>query len=310
MRVGLLYQRIGSSDDLAPMIEQIMQADRLGFDSVWIEDRHFDDHTIGSAVIVLAALAKRTRAIHLGTFRILALEHPVRTAEDFAMIDLLSNGRLNFGAAVGSEPEPFRTFRVPFAERAGRFSEALDIVLAAWTFDEFAYGGQHYQFPSHAAPGTGLRRHIRGHSPYVPQWERGPEQPDFLTITPKPLQQPRPSVWILADQAESVNAAAEQGHSLILPHVELAELEATAAAYEMALRRARRGRSEVELAIITDVPLDGRRVAAGTLEQLHRLQDATGANQIIWRIDPQTDHQSLLGALKHFASEVQPLLQA
>lgn len=310
MRIGLLYYRTGPDGDPAPIIEQIVQADRLGFDSVWIEDRHFEDQSIGSVPIVLAALAKRTRAIHLGTFKILPLDHPAHIAEDFAMIDLLSNGRLSFGAAAGSCAEHFRCYGVPFAERAARFREALDIVLAAWTFDEFAYGGQYYQFPARTPPGSGLIRQRRGATPYVPQWERGPELPEFLTVTPKPFQRPRPRVWILADEPDLVSFAGEHGHSLVLAPADLHQLEATATAYDAALSRAQRDRNEVELAVVVELPVDGNRVASGTLDQLHRLQDATQLNHVICRVDPLIPHQDLLGALRHFATEVQPLLQA
>src|SRR5574337_298632 len=136
MRVGLLYQRTGADGDPAPIVEQIVEADRLGFDSLWIDDRHDEERGLGSAPIVLAALAKRTRAIRLGTFKILALDHPARVAEDFAMIDLLSGGRLSFGAALGDREQEFRRHHVPFGERAARFREALDLILAAWSFDE------------------------------------------------------------------------------------------------------------------------------------------------------------------------------
>ncbi len=310
MRVGVLYQQTGPDGDPAPIFEQIVHADRLGFDSVWIEDRHFEGRAIGSVAIVLAALATRTRAIHLGAFKVLPLDQPARIAEDFAMIDLLAGGRLSFGAAAGNCAEHFRCYGVPFAERAARFREALDIVLAAWTFDEFAYGGQYYQFPSLTPPGSGLTRQRRGTTPYVPQWERGPELPAFLTVTPKPFQRPRPRIWILADEPDLVSFAAERGHSLVLPPGDLQQLETAATAYDAALSRAHRSRSEVELAVVIDVPVDGHGVAARLLEELHRLQDATRLNHIIWRVDPLVPHQELLGAFRHFAAEVQPLLQA
>ncbi len=309
MRVGLLYERTATNGDLTPILEQIVEVDRLGFDSVWITDRHFDRQGIGSVPIVLAALAKRTRAIRLGTFKILALDHPARVAEDFAMIDLLSGGRLSFGAALGDREQEFRRYHVPFGERAARFREALDLILAAWSFDEIAYGGRYYQFPAHTAPGSGLQRR-RPRTGYVPQWERGPELPDVLSVTPKPRQQPRPPVWILAEDAELLRFAAARGHSAVLPTADVPALAAAAEAYDAALARAGRDRSEVELAIIVDLPLDGDHVRGGTLEQLHRLQDDTGANQFIWRIDATVPHQALLAAARHFAAEIQPLLQA
>jgi alkanesulfonate monooxygenase SsuD/methylene tetrahydromethanopterin reductase-like flavin-dependent oxidoreductase (luciferase family) len=309
MRLGLLYSQRGSDGSFTPLVEQIVAADALGFDTVWIEERPCEPRSLGSVAIVLAALAKRTRAIRLGAFKTMALGHPARIAEDFAMIDLLSGGRFNFGAAVNGSRDAFRAYRVPFTERGERFREALDIVLAAWACDAFAYGGRHYQFPAHTAPGSGLQRKS-GNGPYRPQWERGPELPDFLTVTPKPLQEPHPPVWILAEDADQVTFAAERGHSLAMPAADLHQLEVAANSYAAALARVHRDRHEVELAAIVDIRLAGRRTAPGTLEELHRVQAATGMNHIIWRVPPDAAHNDLMGALSQFASEVQPMLQA
>lgn len=312
MRVGLLYEKTGEGGDFAAIVEQVVAADTLGMDALWLEERHGDEHSLGSIPIVLSALAKRTRSIRLGAFKIMALGHPAGIAEDFAMIDLTSGGRLNFGAAVGKRAEDFRMFRVPFAERAERFAEALDIVLTAWSADEFSYAGRYYQFPSHHAPGDRLITRRRGRTePYRPQWERGPETPDLLTVTPKPIQQPRPHVWVLADDASLITFAAEHGHSIVLPPADLKMLETAARTYESTLDRVRRARHEVEVAIIVDIALDGERVAAGTLEHLHRLQAATGMNQVIWRVPyPDRAHGQIVSAFQHFAGEVQPMLQA
>ncbi len=312
MRVGLLYEKTGAGGDFGPIVEQVATADSLGMDALWLEERHGDDHSFGSVPIVLAALAKRTRSIRLGAFKIMALGHPAGIAEDFAMIDLMSGGRLNFGAAVGKQAEDFRMFRVPFAERAERFAEALDVVLTAWSADEFSYAGRYYQFPSHHAPGDRLITRRRGRTaPYLPQWERGPETPDLLTVTPKPLQQPRPHVWVLADDASLITFAAEHGHSIVLPAADPKMLETAAKTYDATLDRVRRARHEVEVAVIVDVALAGERVAPGTLDHLHRLQAATGMNQVIWRVPyPDCAHGQILEAFRHFAGEVQPMLQA
>lgn len=310
MRLGLLYQRAGAGDSFAAVVEQIVAADRLGFDSVWLEDRHFEDGVFGSLPIVLAALATRTRSIRLGSFAALACGHPVRAAEEYAMVDLLSGGRLDFGVVPGGRPEELAVRGVPLDEGAGRLAEALDIVLAAWALDGFSYGGEHYRFPAHTAPGTGLVRQRLGGA-YTPQWERGPELPDFLSVTPKPLQQPRPPVWVLAGDADWVAFAAERGHSVVLPAGERRDVALLADEYEAALERVRRSRSEVELAAIVELPLDGGRVGAGAVEELHRLHGATGANHLLWRVPhPAVGHDDLLAALKQLACEVQPLLQA
>ncbi|MFQ5666513.1 MAG: LLM class flavin-dependent oxidoreductase [Candidatus Binatia bacterium] len=311
MRFGLLYEQGGKDGDAAAIVEQSVAADAQGFDCLWIADRPRHERTLGSPAIVLAALAVRTRAIRLGSFTLIAIGHPVRTAEDFAVIDLLSGGRLNFGVTVGSDREDFRTYGVCFAERDARRREALDIVLAAWSFDEFAYGGRYYQFPAHVTAGSGLARRRLGHGAYVPQWERGPELPDFLTVTPKPLQQPRPPVWVLAEATDCVTFAAEHGHSLVLPPADLQQLQRASAMYEAALCQARRARSEVEVALIVDLEVVHSRTSAEACAYLHQLHGATGANQVIWRVPyPEVSHQEVMAALRQVATEVQPMLQA
>ncbi len=303
MRVGIFYGSGGTPEQLSQLVEQIGLADRLGIDSVWIADRRGQPDTLGSPAIVLAALAKRTAAIRLGTFKQLGAEHPVRTAEDFALVDLLSGGRLNFGAALEADGAE--------ADVREHLQEALDLIAAAWAFDEFSYGGTHYRFPAHTAPGTGLRRKRFGAEPYRPQWERGPELPDFLTVTPKPLQQPRPPIWILASARWLVPLAAERGYSLVLPPAPLPSLQAAADAYEEGLRRAGRARSEVELAVIADLPLGPEGLAPDALERAHGLHGATGANHIVWRIPfPGAPHAAIAASLRRLASEVQPHLQA
>ncbi|MBI4517606.1 MAG: LLM class flavin-dependent oxidoreductase [Deltaproteobacteria bacterium] len=311
MRVGLLYQHTGPDGDFAPVIEQIAKADHLGFDTVWLEEHPGAPGALGSLAIVLGALSKRTRAIRLGGFSALALAHPIRTAEDFAVVDLLAGGRLNFGVTPYADAEGCRRYRVPAADCADRFREALDLVLAAWVFDEFSYGGRCHQFPAHTTAGTGLQRKRLGDAGYRPQWERGPETPDFLTVTPKPLQQPRPPVWLRADQPEWITFAAERGHSLVLPAGAPQLLQAAAQAYDSALTRAGRDRSSVELAVITDLPFDGSRLAAHTLSALHQLHGASGLNHLIWRVPyPQLPQPDLIAALAQFAAEIHPMLQA
>jgi alkanesulfonate monooxygenase SsuD/methylene tetrahydromethanopterin reductase-like flavin-dependent oxidoreductase (luciferase family) len=232
MRVGLLYQRAGTGVEVTAAVEQIVAADRLGFDSVWLEDRRGEEGAFGSLPVALAALARRTRGIRLGGFTVAARWITRRHAEDFAVVDLVSSGRLDFGVYVGSRPEDFRAHGVPFEERGARLREALEIVLAAWAFDEFSYGGRYYRFPAHVAPGSGLARRRQGREPRAPQWERGPETPDFLTVTPKPLQEPRPPVWVLAEDQDWVVFAAERGHSVVLPPADPERLAAAAESYD------------------------------------------------------------------------------
>ena len=125
-------------------LDLVIRAEQLGFDSVWLDEEHF--YTIGicpSPQIFLTAVARETSRIRLGTsISLLSFENPLRKAEDFAMLDILSNGRLDFGVGRGSITKHFEGFRVPSAESRDRFEEALTIIRRAWTQDPVEYTGQ------------------------------------------------------------------------------------------------------------------------------------------------------------------------
>jgi alkanesulfonate monooxygenase SsuD/methylene tetrahydromethanopterin reductase-like flavin-dependent oxidoreductase (luciferase family) len=162
---------------LSEHMDQMRLADDLGFDAVWLTEHHFSsvpyvpnvpgEYGISASPFALAcAVAQITRRVRIGTaVKVIALEHPLRTAEDAALADLLSLGRLDFGAGLGYRKYEFEGLSIPIAEKNERFKEALEIIIGAWTNDEFSYAGQFYQIPR-------------------------------LSLVPKPYQRPHPPIWI------------------------------------------------------------------------------------------------------------------
>ena len=122
-------------------LDLIIGAEQLGFDSVWLGEEHFYSFGIcPSPQLFLTALARETNTLRLGTaISVLAFYNPLRKAEDFAMLDVLSGGRLDFGAGRGSIPKHFEGFRVSPQESRARYEEALAIIRQAWTRDRFSY---------------------------------------------------------------------------------------------------------------------------------------------------------------------------
>jgi len=116
-------------------------ADESGLDSIWVSEHHFapDDYLAGT-MPALGALAAATDDIGIGTCIALApLYDPVRLAEDAATVDLLSNGRLTLGLAIGSDPREFEAFGVPLDERADRLEDTLRVLRGAWSDGELGY---------------------------------------------------------------------------------------------------------------------------------------------------------------------------
>src|SRR5436305_7039308 len=104
-------------------LEEVVLAEELGFDSVWMEEHHgLVDHYWPSPMMVLAGFATRTSRIRLGTdVVVLPFYHPTRAAEDAAMLDVISNGRFTLGAAIGYRPAEFAMFGVDLERRGARF---------------------------------------------------------------------------------------------------------------------------------------------------------------------------------------------
>jgi probable F420-dependent oxidoreductase len=148
-------------------LREVERGEALGFDSIWMEEHHgVRDHYWPSPLVVLAGFATRTSRVLLGTdIAILPLYDPVRAAEDSALVDVISGGRLVFGVAMGYKPDEFALYRTPLEGRGRRFEEALTVIRALWTGDAVTHPGPHY-------PLTNAR------------------------IEPKPVQKPHPPLWL------------------------------------------------------------------------------------------------------------------
>ena len=111
-------------------LEEAVAGEALGFDSVWLEEHHgIRNHYWPSPLMALAGIATRTSTILLGTdIAVLPFYHPVRAAEDVAMLDILSGGRAIFGAAIGYRAPEFELYGAPLEGRGGRFVEMLQIM--------------------------------------------------------------------------------------------------------------------------------------------------------------------------------------
>lgn len=196
MKFGLLYipdyypeRYTSASHYYGEMLEQIQHEEALGFDGVFFAEHYTGGYAFPSPPIFATAVAQRTKRIRLGTgVTLLPLNNPVRTAEEYAMLDVLSDGRLDFGVGRGVLKTEYELFNVPESESQGRFHESLDIVLQAWTQESLTYEGKYFTFR------------------------------DVLTL-PKPVQQPHPPIWAAcAFTPESFVWAGQRGfHAMTAP---------------------------------------------------------------------------------------------
>jgi probable F420-dependent oxidoreductase len=157
--------------DLTKIIDLAVQAEELGFDSVWVGDSILARPRL-EALTTLAAVASRTKRVRLGTAVLLsALRHPVLLANEAANVDILSNGRLILGLGIATKtPTTEREFAacgVPFGRRIGIFEEGVAIMRRLWTEPRVTFSGRHFQLQDVSA---GLRPIQQGG---IPIWLAG-----------------------------------------------------------------------------------------------------------------------------------------
>ncbi len=202
MKVGIL-QFFGWRDRSVPLhavyeaaLERFSIMDEAGYDAVWLAEHHFSSFSVCPSVHMMGTMAAaRTKRLRIGTAVSLApFYNPLRLAEEVALLDVLSGGRVNWGAGRGFERSEFAAFGIPGEESAARFHEAVDIVLKAWTQQRLSYEGRFYRY-------------------------------DGVEVLPKPLQEPHPPVWMAASSNPAIEWAASQGFSILMdPHASRADL--------------------------------------------------------------------------------------
>lgn len=134
--------RSGYSSSLRALVELSVAAEEYGFDSVWTSEHHFvDDGYLPSPLLPLAAIAARTERLGIGTQVLLApLYPPVKLAEDVAVLDALSDGRVTLGLGLGYHEREYHAFGVPAGHRIGRLSQCIEVLRTAWSGAPVAIG--------------------------------------------------------------------------------------------------------------------------------------------------------------------------
>src|SRR3954447_16166202 len=145
MRFGFIPSEGGQR--FGDAIEEAELAERLGFDSVWLEEHHgVRDHYWPSPLVVLAAIAARTERLTLGTdVIVLPFYQPVRLAEDAAVLQGIAGGRFVLGLAAGYRPAEFELHDAALDGRGGRLEEAIGLIRRLWSGEEVSHSGRAYR---------------------------------------------------------------------------------------------------------------------------------------------------------------------
>jgi alkanesulfonate monooxygenase SsuD/methylene tetrahydromethanopterin reductase-like flavin-dependent oxidoreductase (luciferase family) len=168
------------------LIDESVEADRLGFDTVWLAEVHFAPRfsTMPTPLLLLAAIAERTTRLRLGTaVNLMPLHHPLRLAEEIATLDVLSNGRVEFGAGRGAFLLNYRGYGVDMFASRPLFKENLEFVTRAWTEERLTFRGEHFNA-------------------------------DGIEVIPKPLQKPHPPIRLAANSVDTFVFAGEHGYPI------------------------------------------------------------------------------------------------
>jgi alkanesulfonate monooxygenase SsuD/methylene tetrahydromethanopterin reductase-like flavin-dependent oxidoreductase (luciferase family) len=305
-------------------IEQIKTSDAIGLDYVWLTEHHFSsvpyvpdvdgEYCVCASPFAMAcAVAMITKNVRIGSaIKILAMDHPLRTAEDIAMADLLSHGRIDVGVGLGYRKYEFDGLGIDIEEKLERHTEALDIILKAWTEDEFSYEGKYWQFPN-------------------------------LRLVPKTVQKPHPPVWLASRYTprDVVDFALNGGHKLLSAWQAVDELRAS---YDMVLEaQAEAGITErmdfgcIRHVYVAESDAEADKVAPDAIEyylnstkqfrpvgdhergqmifggpetcvqKIAELQDAAQINTLLsWMNFGDLKQETILRSMKLFAEEVVP----
>ncbi|MCU1617894.1 MAG: hypothetical protein JWO98_5434 [Frankiales bacterium] len=175
-------------------LEQAVFADRMGFDTVWFVEHHFLEEAAHSSApdAILGALTQRTDRIRIGLGVALMpgrVNHPIRVAERAAVLDILSDGRLEMGTGRSSSPYQLRAFGVDVAKTREEWEEATRLLPQLWTKEKFSYHGTHFS------------------------WD------DEITVVPRPVQQPHPPLWVASTQPDTCALAGSKGLGLLMPQL-------------------------------------------------------------------------------------------
>lgn len=221
MRLGYFFTMYNLARDpygevLDHATEQTLAVEQAGFHAVWLGEHHFGGEgweTLPNPVILGTHLAGKTSTLRIGTAAVILPQwHPLRAAEDVAMLDQLSGGRVECGVGKGIDSRALTNLNLLNPDRRDPqrqqaiFEESLDVMVKAWTDDAMTHSGEFYSLPRPGLPDptTGWY-HERN-----PKWRSENGEYVGMAVIPQPLQKPHPPLWNLTDSLGGFELAANR----------------------------------------------------------------------------------------------------
>lgn len=213
MKVGLLqfFAWTGRGGPVTAVYERAMErVDRMedsAFDCIWLAEHHFTDYSVCPSVTLMGThIAARTKRLRIGTAVTLnAFYHPLRLVEELSMLDIFSQGRLNWGSGRGFDPIEFKLFGVTADDVYDRFRETATIVQKAWENERFTHHGKYFNY-------------------------------DDVMVLPRPWQNPHPPIYMAADSPDSIRKAGADGYTIMMgPHATNADVKYKRGLYQQVM---------------------------------------------------------------------------
>jgi alkanesulfonate monooxygenase SsuD/methylene tetrahydromethanopterin reductase-like flavin-dependent oxidoreductase (luciferase family) len=223
------------------------RAEAIGFEGIFFSEHHFRPGAMSpSPNLLIASVAARTRTLRVGAMgQVLPLYEPWRVAEEAAMLDQLSGGRFEFGLSSGSGPRETERVGIPPADSRARFAESLEVIDAAMAQAVISHRGRFWNF-------------------------------EGLEISPRPLQKPRPPMWVSGISPESAAMSARRGYKFCTGFLGGSRVRELFEAYHGAAAEAGRADAAENVAVrrqifIADNDAEGRQVARAGLNAMRAL---------------------------------------
>jgi alkanesulfonate monooxygenase SsuD/methylene tetrahydromethanopterin reductase-like flavin-dependent oxidoreductase (luciferase family) len=200
--------------------KEVEFAEKLGFQGVWIAEHHFSDYGIvPSTPVFLAHLATRTSRIRIGpAVSTIIFRNPIHVAEEYSLLDVISNGRVNLAVGSGYLKHEFQGFNIPQELKREIFDEALEIILRAMKGEKVMFNGKYFKFEN-------------------------------VSINVLPIQKPHPPIWIAVLRAEAAYYVGKKGFNLMMiPYATVDKIEDIVPVVN-AYREGLKGNNEKELSL-------------------------------------------------------------